>query len=108
MNSQNVNFKGIYRSHTANGEKILYKKDDVVIYKGTSYIATRNITETSPIHGTNGGWLAYSGGRTPVQFYWGDKQPTQVNIGDEWFNFSTGKTYKYLSDGNSEQWVNIY
>lgn len=108
MTSENVNFKGAYKSHTTKGQKITYKKNDVVLYKGKTYIAIRTLSETSPAHGSNGGWQLFGGSNNGIQFYWGENQPQDINIGDEWFNTATGKTYKYLSDGNSDQWVSIY
>lgn len=108
MTFDNLNLKGTYRATDSNGVIITYQKNDVVLYKGKTYIANRTITETSPAHGERGGWSLVSGGSNPIQFYWGEKVPLQVNIGDEWFDTTTGKLFKYVTDGNSEQWVNIY
>ena len=104
----NFNFKGNYKSHNTRGSLITYNKNDVVIYDGKSYIATKMLREISPAHGERGGWILFGGGSNSIQFYWGETPPVNANVGDEWFNVSTGKTYKYITDGNSEQWVNIY
>lgn len=108
MNFDNLNLKGKYRTYDENGVLISYQKGDVVYYGGKTYVANKNLTETSPAHGENGGWSLLSGGSGSVQFYWGSTSPLNPNIGDEWFNITTGKTYKYFSDGDTEQWVNIY
>lgn len=108
MNFENLNFKGSYRTHNTNGTVIRYLKNDVVLYKGKTYVANRTVELTTPEHGENGGWSLLGGGQNAVQFYWGETVPLDVNVGDEWFNTSTGKIYKYITDGDSEQWVNIY
>lgn len=108
MNFENLNLKGTYKTYDSSGLLIAYQKNDVVIYENKTYIAIRTVTETSPAHGEAGGWALISGGSRPVQFYWGQDKPDNVIIGDEWFNTTNGRVYKYLADGDSEQWVNIY
>lgn len=105
----NLNFKGAYRAYDADGKLLKYKIGDSVTYKGSTYVANRMVTETSPAHGEVGGWTSLQGGGVAgVRFYWGGTRPIKANVGDEWFDLVTAKTYKYLSDGNTEQWVNIY
>ena len=97
----NLNFKGAYRAYDADGKLVKYKIGDSVTYKGSTYVANRVVTV--------GGWTALQGGGVAgVRFYWGGTRPIKANVGDEWFDLLTAKTYKYLSDGNTEQWVNIY
>lgn len=104
-----INFKGQYKAYTPNGVLIVYNKNDAVTYNGKTYIATKTLSQVSPEHGEKSGWILFGGSATTgVQFYWGETAPSKPNIGDEWFNITTAKTYKYLSDGDTDQWVNIY
>lgn len=108
MNFENLNLKGNYKTYDSNGSLITYQKNDVVFYENKTYVAIRTVSETSPAHGENGGWVLINGGSNPIQFYWGEEMPMNVNIGDEWFNTTNGRVYKYLADNDSNQWVNIY
>lgn len=108
MNIDKLNFKGNYRSHDPNGILIEYGLGDVVFYSGKTYVATKVIKEQSPAHGESSGWQLITGASSPIQFYWGSDIPLSPNIGDEWFNTTNGKIYKYLPDGDTEQWVNTY
>lgn len=103
MSFDNLNFRGNYRAYDENGKILTYAKGDVVVYNGETYVAKYTISETSPAHP---GWsLLGSGG---VKFYTGTLPPNEPNVGDEWLDINTGKTYKYIDDGTSTQWVNIY
>lgn len=102
MNYNNLNFRGNYRAYDENGKLIVYSAGDVVKYNGKNYIAQYTISETSPAHA---GWSLMGGG---INFYSSATPPNNVSIGDEWLNINTGKIYKYIDDGDSSQWVNIY
>ena len=102
MNFENLNFRGNYKSYDENGKAIVYSKGDVVNYHGKTYVANDTITDSAP---TQFGWTFIGGG---IQYYSGDSAPQAANVGDEWLNTSSGKFYKYIDDGNSLQWVNIY
>lgn len=51
-------------------------------------------------------WQDFNG----VSYYYQDTAPTSPNVGDEWTNKSDPKlpTYRYINDGTSSQWVNLY
>jgi len=102
MNFEKLNFRGKYRAYDENGILIVYNAGDVVNYNGKTYVANYTISETSPAHT---GWSAIGGG---VNFYSTSTPPSNANPGDEWLDVDTGKIYKYINDGNSSQWVNIY
>lgn len=104
MNSDNLNFRGNYKAYDENGKVVTYLKGDVVVYNGETYVAKYTISETSPAHP---GWNLLGGGGG-VKFYSSTTPPTDINVGDEWLDINTGKMYKYIDDGNSSQWVNIY
>jgi len=108
MNIDKLNFKGNYKSHTPDGVSIQYSLGDVVFYSGQTYVATKPIKDQSPAHGDSSGWQMLTSGSSTVQFYWGPDVPLTPNIGDEWFNVTNGRIYKYLPDGDTDQWVNSY
>lgn len=108
MKFENLNLKGKYKTYDSNGRLLVYQKNDVVFYDDKTYVAIREVAETSPAHGEQGGWALVTAGSNPVQFFWGEELPQEANIGDEWFNTTTGRLYKFLSDDDSDQWVNIY
>jgi hypothetical protein len=108
MNIDKLNFKGNYKSHTPDGVLIQYSLGDVVFYSGQTYVATKPIKDQSPAHGDSSGWQMLTSGSSTIQFYWGAETPLTPNVGDEWFNTTNGRIYKYLPDGDTEQWVNGY
>ena len=108
MNIDKLNFKGNYKSHTPDGVLIQYSLGDVVFYSGQTYVATKPIRDQSPAHGDSTGWQMLTSGSSTIQFYWGAETPLTPNVGDEWFNTTNGRIYKYLPDGDTEQWVNSY
>jgi|694.fasta_scaffold23179_9 hypothetical protein len=108
MNIDKLNFKGNYKSHTPDGVLIQYSLGDVVFYSGQTYVATKPIKDQSPAHGDSSGWQMLTSGSSTIQFYWGAETPLTPNVGDEWFNTTNGRIYKYLPDGDTEQWVNSY
>jgi hypothetical protein len=102
MNFEKLNFRGNYRAYDENGRLVVYNAGDVVNYNGETYVANYTISETSPAHA---GWSSIGGG---VRFYSAAIPPSNANVGDEWLDVNTGKIYKYIDDGDSSQWVNIY
>ena len=108
MTINSFNFKGNYKARTPSGLAITYQTGDVVFYQGKTYVATTTIRDLAPDNGSNSGWQELLRGAQPIQFYWGADVPLNPNIGDEWFNTTNGKIYKYLPDGDSQQWVNNY
>jgi hypothetical protein len=87
-----------------------YFKGDIVYKNGEAYIASRDPDLCKSPEHTNSGWIPLASerkGRT-VTYFTGTTPPSRVLPGDEWFNPNTGKLYKYISDTDSEQWVQIY
>ena len=37
----------------------------------------------------------------------GSNPPSSPGVGDEWYDTTAGVLFKYISDGNTEQWVEI-
>jgi hypothetical protein len=42
-----------------------------------------------------------------ISFTFNETAPASPLVGDEWVKPSTGKKYKWISDGNSSQWVEL-
>ena len=105
-----ANFPTIFKVADASGNCIQYTKGDIVYKKGEAYIATRNPDLCKSPEHKNSGWEPLAGERsgTTVTYFTGSTPPSRVVAGDEWFNSDTGKLYKYISDTDSEQWVQIY
>ena len=103
-------FKGIYKATTPEGKCLSYNEGDIVFKNGEAYIATRDISVClSPEHKSSG-WkpLVSEIPATTVNFYNSTTPPSRVLQGDEWFNPTTRKLYNYISDTDSEQWVQIF
>ena len=88
------------------GKYISYKRGDIVSKNGKLYLATRrtNVRHGSPEHGAKAGWKEYTENR--ITKYTDDSSaPLDPLIGDEWYDTSVGKLFKWVDDGNSTQWV---
>ena len=105
-----ANFKGIFKVSGVDGQCIQYAEGDIVYKKGEAYIAERapDLCK-SPEHKLSG-WQPLTSERagTTVTFFSSSTPPSRVVFGDEWWDPSTAKLYKYIIDTNSEQWVQIY
>jgi hypothetical protein len=100
----------IFKVTDATGTCIQYTKGDIVYKNGEAYIAIRNPDLCKSPEHKGSGWEPLAGERTgtTVTYFTGSTPPSRVVAGDEWFNPDTGKLYKYISDTDSEQWVQIY
>ena len=105
-----TNFKGIFKVSGVDGQCIQYAQGDIVYKKGEAYIAERAPDLCKSPEHTSSGWkpLVSEGTGTIVTFFNSITAPSRVSQGDEWWNPSTAKLYKYIIDTNSEQWIQIY
>lgn len=55
--------------------------------------------------GTEAQWLASLQGAPDTSFIASTTAPISPEVGDEWLNLNTGIQYRYISDGNTSQWV---
>jgi len=106
-----ANFKGIFKVGGIDGQCIQYAQGDIVYKNGEAYIASRapDLCK-SPEHKLSG-WepLVSERAGTTVTFFSSTTPPSRVSQGDEWWDPTTGKLYKYyISTANIEQWVEIY
>lgn len=105
-----TNFKGIFKVSGIDGQCIQYAQGDIVYKKGEAYIASRDPDLCKSPEHTSSGWQPLISERTgtTVTFFSSVTPPNRVTLGDEWWDPSTAKLYKYIIDENSEQWVQIY
>lgn len=104
------NFKGIFKVSDAFGNCIQYAQNDIVYKNGEAYIAQTTPTLClSPEHKASG-WkpLTNESSGTSVTYYNSTTPPIRVAEGDEWYDPTSGKLYKYITDTDSEQWVQIF
>lgn len=95
-----------FKAVQPSGECTQYAKGDVVIRNNKTYIAIITPIPCLPPENKSSGWEQTSSS-TGVNYYNSTTTPTDIKEGDEWFNPNTGKLYKYISDTDSEQWVQI-
>ena len=89
---------------TSDGSNIPYFKHDVVLHKGKTFIAAKNISGKTPDLGEQVGWLSLSDNQV---LYESNDEPFYASVGDEWFNTSTGIKYKRIENNSNEFWVEI-
>jgi len=53
----------------------------------------------------SGAWIIQTIGSTG--FSSSNTAPVSPAVGDEWFNPDTGALYKYINDGDSNQWIEL-
>ena len=53
----------------------------------------------------SGAWIIQTIGSTG--FASTNTAPVSPAVGDEWFNPDTGALYKYINDGDSDQWIEL-
>lgn len=85
------------------GMPILYDRGDIVLHKGKTFVANVDVSGVFPPFDKKERWYCLAGNSVFVQ----KDVPIGANGGDEWFDSSTGKLYRYLKDGSGEQWVEI-
>lgn len=105
-----ANFKGIFKVTDSSGECIQYSSGDIVYKNSEAYIASRAPDKCKSPEHKNSGWehLINERAGTTVTFFNSTTPPSRVVQGDEWYDPSNGKIYKYIVDSDSEQWVQIY
>tara|TARA_Y100000592_G_C5216599_1_gene197457 strand:- start:83 stop:403 length:321 start_codon:yes stop_codon:yes gene_type:complete len=100
-------FVGTFQVRDLDGRPKLYRRGDVVDYKGEQYVAVRNTKSYTPLHQeSRSGWRKISSSNT-MNFTNSDSEPETPNEGDHWFNSSSGKLFIYIKDKDTEQWIEL-
>ena len=97
----NSTFLGEYRSRHSSGEPIIYEIDSVVLYEGKLFISTARILSGSP--DTNRDWSPLGNSRISYR----DTRPQDPEVGDMWVNYGNGRTYTFIDDGETKQFVEL-
>ena len=100
---EKIAYRGDFRVNDKRGNHILYDRGDIVLYEGKTFIANKMVSGVFPSFDKEDRWYCLAGNSIFVQ----QTTPIGNSSGDEWFNTSTGKIYRYLKDGSGEQWVEI-
>jgi len=100
---EKIAYRGEFKVSDTKGNHILYTRGDIVTYTGKTFIANKDVSGVFPSFDKQERWYCLAGNSIFVQ----EEVPIGSNKGDEWFNSSTGKLYRYLQDGSGEQWVEI-
>tara|TARA_R100001509_G_scaffold148320_1_gene106055 strand:- start:21046 stop:21384 length:339 start_codon:yes stop_codon:yes gene_type:complete len=98
-----ISFRGDFKMNNTKGSPTIYSRGDVVLYEGKTFIANETVFGVYPTFDKEQRWYCLAGSAVYVQ---SDVPPSAKN-GDEWFNSSSGRLYRYLQDASGEQWVEI-
>tara|TARA_Y100000004_G_scaffold178638_1_gene221409 strand:+ start:356 stop:694 length:339 start_codon:yes stop_codon:yes gene_type:complete len=98
-----ISYRGDFKLSDKRGIPVLYERGDIVLYEGKTFIANEVVSGVFPSFDKNRVWYCLAGSSIFVQ----STTPIGSDSGDEWFNTTTGKLYRYLKDGSGEQWVEI-
>tara|TARA_B100001094_G_C18193042_1_gene808607 strand:- start:3954 stop:4274 length:321 start_codon:yes stop_codon:yes gene_type:complete len=100
------NPRGEWSMKDSSGKLVLYKEGDQVSKDGFLYSAIKNTMGYSPEQGERAGWKKLNESRI-MNFTSGDTAPSNANLGDEWFDTSSGTLYKYIIDEDTSQWISL-
>jgi hypothetical protein len=94
-------YRGEYVSAYPSGEVSAYSENDLVLYEGKLFLATKYIRGLSPDISSN--WLPWGSSRVSYR----SNSPPDPKVGDGWLNTSTGSFYTFIEDEDSKQWVEL-
>ncbi len=95
-----------YKKYHSNGTLNKFKKDDIVVWRGSTYQAIKDVSGHDPHAGEDYGWRELTN-ENIIQHTTGTVPPPSPNDGDEWVDVSTGILMKYVNDGTTKQWVEL-
>ena len=101
-----TNFVGDFEPTDKMGNLRVYNEGDVVLFNGKQYVATRQTSGFSPLHGEKRGWKVMESKGT-MTFTNSATEPEIAYEGDHWFDSSSGKLYIYIEDQDTKQWIEL-
>ena len=101
-----TNFVGDFEPRNTSGNPRVYNQGDVVFFQGKQYVATRQTSGFSPLHGEKRGWKVMQSKGT-MTFTNSETEPEIANEGAHWFDSSSGKLYIYIEDQDTKQWIEL-
>ena len=94
-------YRGEYVATFSSGESSSYSTNDLVLYEGKLFLATKFIRGLGPDNSSD--WLPWGGSRVSYR----SSSPPDPKVGDGWLNTSTGSFYTFIEDEDSKQWVEL-
>ena len=101
-----TNFVGDFEPRDNAGNPRVYSEGDVVFFQNKQYVATRQTSGFSPLHGEKRGWKVMQSKGT-MTFTNSETEPEIANEGDHWFDSSNGKLFIYIEDKDTKQWIEL-
>ena len=95
-----------YKKYNPDGTLKVYHKDDVVNWRGSIFVATKNVSNYEPDKGEEFGWKMIDD-KESIHHSSRNTQPPNPKHGDEWLDTTTGILMKYIDDGFNNQWVEL-
>ena len=86
------------------GTPVVYEPGDEVLYGGGRFKSLKRNTYLDGTPDNANIWERLSQTFTHSN---GDSPHPNPNVGDEWYDKTSGILFKFLNDGNSDQWVEI-
>jgi hypothetical protein len=96
--------RGSYLAVDSKGLPVVYERLDRVTFNGSLFVAR---VRNTYLDGTPTNSTIWQRQTSSLSHSSGDNPPSSPGIGDEWYDTTAGVLFKYISDGNSEQWVEI-
>ena len=91
-----------YKAYTPDGLASSYHKDDVVRYKGKTFVAKQDSTGETPTQTEFWEEQSFS-----IKYTSGTQPHSDPQVGDKWLDTTSGKLYTYIDAGTSNQWVEL-
>tara|TARA_R100000458_G_C8102174_1_gene128428 strand:+ start:151 stop:459 length:309 start_codon:yes stop_codon:yes gene_type:complete len=95
-----------HKKYNLDGTLKSYKKDDIVTWKGRTFIATRDVSGISPKINEDNVWKEMTDEKI-ITHTKSSIPPSNPKNGDEWFDDENALLFKYLDDGVNRQWVEV-
>lgn len=94
-------FRGEFNPLHSTGEPRTYRTGDKVIFEGKMFVAVETIHGETP--DSNSNWIGL--GSTRVSYR--NTRPQDPEVGDMWVNYGNGRTYTFIDDGETKQFVEL-
>ena len=94
-------YRGEYVPTFSTGEVSSYSVNDLVLFEGKLFIATKYLRGLTPDMSSD--WAPWGGSRVSYRA----NRPPDPQVGDGWLNTNTGRFYTFIEDEDSKQFVEL-
>tara|TARA_B100000902_G_C27100299_1_gene808452 strand:- start:102 stop:422 length:321 start_codon:yes stop_codon:yes gene_type:complete len=101
LGNNGYTYRGEYVNAFSTGEVSSYSENDLVLFEGKLFVASKYIRGLSPDISSD--WVPWGGSRVSYR----SNVPPNPQIGDGWLNTNTGRFYTFVEDEDSKQWVEL-